>query len=285
TGMQPFYYYPGIWLTTMSSDASFPMGHTWSAIAYALNENGRIVGSAGRLRQPGETPPIDPTYKACYDRLPVRWADATSLPWPIFCIADPDSDHASGSVAAYDVNDSDSIVGFDARTSVWSMFIYKKGFRYVVPPPAGLPATISADGNAEGSAHGVNNKDHVVGRYNYRKPGESALSFRAYFWDGVSGKSLDLGVLTNGTDSEASKLNEADMVVGFSNWTLGPNANGESAFIWHADFGMVELPPLAYKPGPSSWVPRSCNATALNELKFGTVQVAGSCGTADGGTH
>lgn len=83
-------------------------------------------------------------------------------------------------------------------------------------------------GIPQSEAAGVNNKGHVVGRYN-------TCSFcgkgRAFLWDRQHGV-RDLGVLPGQTNSYGLALNVYDQVVGFS---------GPYAFLWTKATGMLNL--------------------------------------------
>ena len=83
-------------------------------------------------------------------------------------------------------------------------------------------------GIPQSEAAAINNKGHVVGRYN-------ACSFcgngRAFLWDRQHGV-RDLGVLPGQTNSYGLAINVYDQVVGFS---------GPYAFLWTKATGMLNL--------------------------------------------
>jgi probable HAF family extracellular repeat protein len=279
---QSFYYYPGIWLWPSPPNATPQF--TWDATAYSINASDRIAGWAGRHPMPGD-PPLPNTAGACHDQLPVVWSNAGVNPAQLFCIADPDGDKVADGglgVRANDINDSGNVVGIDAVTSTYGMFFYKNSnqTRYSVPAPANLPVT-SPNGNPLfGHANGLNNSDRVVGAFQYFPPGGAAAKLRAFYWNGVSAQSTDLGFLDNGTNSVARKVNNSNFVVGYSE----RNYNGsqrKAAFIWHSNFGMKQLPALAftgtYDGTTLITAPRDCEAHAVSELQNGVVQVAGYC--------
>jgi probable HAF family extracellular repeat protein len=131
-------------------------------------------------------------------------------------------------------------------------------------------------GASSGTARGINEAGHVVGEFSiYPVTGAK----RAFFWDGTSPGSRNLGLLPTGTTSAAFEVNEQDFVVGIAdrfniNPLPGPAGYRRNAgFIWHASFGMRELPKL-----PTSGYSGSCEAYAVNRIsQWGTMQVVGFC--------
>jgi uncharacterized membrane protein len=277
--LNPFYYYPGIWLEPSPTNASVPLMLTWEASAYAINSSDRIVGWAGRHAQPGD-PPVPNTQGACHDELPVYWQNAGAYPAGLFCLTDPDGDgFVEGAVKANDINDSNNIVGVDGKTSTHSMFLFKNGVRYSVPAPAGFPVVDQSGKTLHGTANGISNKNWVVGSFPYYVA--TSYQERAYFWDGVAAQSEALGVMPGGTFSVARKVNESKIVVGRGNRTSG-SSNVESGFIWHPDFGMHPLPSRYLTGTLSSLRPTNCSAYAINELESGLVKAVGWCLTNSG---
>jgi uncharacterized membrane protein len=110
---------------------------------------------------------------------------------------------------------------------------------------------------------GINNKGHVVGRYN-------ACVFcsngRAFLWDRRHG-ARDLGVLPGQTNSNGLALNVHDHVVGVS---------GPYAFLWTKATGMLNLNDLINSS--SGW--QLYTATSINAKE----QIVGQ-GTLDGEEH
>lgn len=278
---RPFYYYPGIWLTPLQTNTSFPLALTWSGAAEAINPTGRIAGQLRRLPQPND-PPVPNTLGACYDKVPVSWPNTGAYPATLFCPTDPNDDGlAEGpSVVAKDINESGNIVGTDAKTSTYSMFLFKNGVRYSVPAPAGLPVLDSDGQRFQGGALGIGNKNWVVGYFPYYDSQQGFVK-RAFFWDGVASQSQPLPLMTGGTESEARKVNEARMVIG---WGDREYSSGTviAGFIWHPDFGTRQLPSKWLTGSLTALRPTNCYARAINELKSGIVQAAGYCNMNNG---
>lgn len=283
-----FYYYPGIWLTPMHSNPMPWLSYSWDASAYSINGLNTIVGLAYRRSMPGD-PPVPVAPVACYDALPVMWSNTGVIPDPLYCIADPDLDTYSDGgrgVASWDINNSGNIVGTDAVTSTHGMFFYNSSTstRYSVPPIAGFPTTLSNGIAMSGYALGVNDSNRVVGGYGYEKNPNSAVpaaSIRAFYWNGVSSKSIDLGFLGGGENSLARKINNGNFVVGYSEREYY-GIHTHAAFIWHAHFGMKQLPALSFTGVPPELTPRECEAYALSELRAGIIRVAGYCYNSSG---
>ena len=276
-----FYYYPGIWLSPLPGSPYPWLSFSWDASAYSVNGPGTIVGLVDRRVMAGDPPvPVGPV--ACYDTLPVRWNGTAATPQRLYCIADPDGDtYADGGrgVASWDINDSGNIVGTDAVTSTHGMFFYKASTstRFSVPPIAGMPTTTPDGTKISGIAFGVNSSDRVVGGYGYSKgPGYPASSMRAFYWNGVSATTTDLGFLSGGENSIARKINDNNFVVGYSEREYY-GIHVHAAYIWHPHFGMKQLPALAFTGTAPELTPRQCEAYAVNELRSGLVRVAGYC--------
>jgi probable HAF family extracellular repeat protein len=277
-----FYYYPGIWMTPMSPDPYPSLGYIWLSGASAINNSGRIVGRAQHVEIASDVPKPNP--QNCYDTLPAQWASGSATPTGLFCPADPDGDgYVSGSIGALDINDSGNVVGGDGWSSTHSMFLLKNGIRYAIPAPAGLPETQPGGGQVRGHAQGINNQNWVVGDYEVPDDVAGVLP-RAFIWDGLTTNTVSLGLLPNGTKSSAWKINEARMVAGYATRLYG-TSQVAAGFIWHADFGMKQLPALSYTGTLPAFVPRTCYARGINELKAGLVQIAGECTNSTGLSH
>lgn len=281
-GDHPFYYYPGIWSTPLSADAAPGLGYLWRGTASSINNAGVIAGGVNHPIYQNPSPPDPPGY-ACYNLLPVRWANAAANPISLFCPPDPDGDHQGSAAYVLDINDAGDMVGQDGASSSHSMFLYKNGARLAVPSPAGLPETQSGGSPIRGHARGINNKNWVVGDYDPPDP-VTGQTYRAFLWDGTSAHSMNLGLLPNGTESTAFDINESNMVAGHAKRTYGTTSMGVG-FIWHSDFGMKQLPALSYTGPLQALVPRYCAARAISEIKAGVVQLAGFCENASGKAH
>lgn len=273
-----FYYYPGIWLTSMASHNPTPnFPSNWQTQAYAINNSGRIAGEAIRVPLPFQPLPPD-TTDLCYDRLPIQWPPGTPNPVGLFCITDVNNDNKWDdfegiSPAAYDVNESGNFVGTDGESTTYSMFLFKNGQRIPVPAPADI-----ADPLQYGFANGLNNKNWVVGTYGWFNQ-----NYRAFVWDGTSASSINLGTFPGGTRSWAYEINEQNMVVGTAErgYGLQPYSHRrKGAYIWHSDFGLKQLPSLGLTNlGDGVWAPSHCTAYSVNDRKSGSglVQVVGEC--------
>jgi len=115
----------------------------------------------------------------------------------------------------------------------------------------------------------VNEAGTVVGSTYYPSVGAS----RAVRWR-RSGNPLILGVLPGGAGTQAFDINESEFVVGYD-YRGGNAVQVERAFLFHYDFGMIELPPPAWEGSP---VVAKCRANAVNDRKEnGLVQATGYC--------
>ena len=277
-----FFYEPGIWLSTLINTPLYgPAG--WNHIAHAINDSGVIVGQ-------GWTASGDPLPasggKLCGKR-PVIWNSTAYSPTALFCVADPDGNGTIDGFppAAYDINNAGSVVGVDAGTTQWSMFLYKNGQLLPVKPPEGVPQSLNGS-PLKGFAFGINEGGKVVGVFGttlgFNPPPAGA---RAFIWDGVSPESESLGVLTGGSYSMAREVNDQNMVAGVSErrWTnVTSQPKREQAFVWHKDFGMKQLPALHHEFFSTGLlfvsVGRECRANSVgNRGPGGIVRVVGMC--------
>ncbi|HEU5133954.1 MAG TPA: DUF3466 family protein [Steroidobacteraceae bacterium] len=289
-----FYYYPGIWLSWMPSDASSGLGYEWTAEAYGITETDRIVGTASMTVN---IPP--PTLGLCHQTLAVVWNNAGQNPYGLFCIPDPDNDDTwwgqGIKPVAHDINNSNNIVGTDGGKTTYSMFFYNNLQNSVVtvPKPAGAPLF---DGSTKlfGVARGMNDSNWVVGSYGHDHEGQSTSQTRAFVWNGTSASAQSLGTFTGGTRSAAHEINEQYMVVGDSGrtWNFsGQTVNRTLAFLWHSNFGLFQLPGIGgywHASGGlfGTWIPNSCTAWSVNDRKAsGLVQAVGECTVDSSGTR
>jgi hypothetical protein len=84
-----------------------------------------------------------------------------------------------------------------------------------------------------------------------------------------------LGLLPGATSSEAFDINETEFIVGSATRSAAFGGWQERAFLFHYEFGMVELPAPVLSGGP---VLANCRANRLNDRKEnGLIQVAGFC--------
>jgi len=281
-----FYYYPGIWLTSLPGNPTPNYPYDWQTQAHAINKYGRIAGEAIRIPNFFQPAPPD-TVDLCYDRLPIQWPTGSPNPVGLFCVTDVNNDNhwdnqEGLSPAAYDVNDSGNFVGTDGASTAQSMFLFKNGQRIPVPAPNPLDTTIPGQ---YGYANGLNNKNWVVGTF-----GWMGQNFRGFVWDGTSASSINLGMFPGGTRSWANEINDQNFVAGAAErgYGLEPYSHRRrAAFLWHADFGLKQLPSLGLTYlGDNVWAPSHCTAHSLNERKSGSglLQVVGEC-DADGNPH
>jgi hypothetical protein len=140
------------------------------------------------------------------------------------------------------------------------------GFRYragtIEYPPAPSP------GIRWQTVYAVNEVGTVVGSAYFPNYGWRPMRWRR------AGNPLVLGLLPGGDHGEAFDINETEFVVGLDRRFATNTGWRERAFLFHYDFGMVELP-APWNEGP--W-PTDCRANRLNDRKEnGLVQVAGYC--------
>jgi probable HAF family extracellular repeat protein len=122
---------------------------------------------------------------------------------------------------AYDLNDSDEIVGTSASSV---------GERAVLWTKTGNVRDLGTlPGDRASEATAINNAGDVVG---YSK---GPRGMRAFLWTETSGMQ-DLGVLPGGNSSRALDINDLGEIVGSST-----SSAGDRAFIWTGQAGMVDL--------------------------------------------
>jgi probable HAF family extracellular repeat protein len=243
--------------------AAFPYNYQYVFRAYAINDHGKIVGSADA---PG--PGTDIPYDKCYWDLPISWNRADSQPRKLYCPAYP-----NGENEARGVNNLGMVAGFET-TSLNRAFRFHNGAVKYVPWPI--------DGLHDGmGGYGINQKGAVAGYGMLPYQGG-----RAIYWDGVSEASRPLGVLPGGSSSRGHDVNDQDFVTGWSEATISTEAGvfpGKRAFLWHDHFGMVGLPMPPPSRGPL-WT--ACEANALNNFQAtsgsqGKIRVVGFCKRGD----
>jgi len=181
----------------------------------------------------------------------------------VFCPAD--LPNAIPSIA-YDINNGGDVVGADNGTTPLHMFLKESGASVQgVPGPAGA---------LSGRASGISNNGHVTGYYS------GNATTRAFYWNGTSTSSADLGVLPGGHISMGNEVNDQGFVAGYSTflWTnplSGTSSLRRAGFIWGPGIGMVKLPSLSTYY--FTW--SDCEANALNNRvdATGRIQVVGWC--------
>lgn len=248
----------------LQSNPQAPLPYNWSMRAYAINDSGVIVGG-GIIDYESSDAPIPDTQGDCYSELPVRWSSASTQASMIFCPVD--LPNAIPSIA-YDINNGGDVVGIDNGTTPLHMFLKESG-----APVEGVPAPQST---LSGNAYGISNNGHVTGWYS------TSTGMRAFYWNGSSANSADLGVLPGGTFSMGKEVNDQGFVAGYSTflWSHplgGPSSLRRAAFIWGPHIGMVRLPTL----NSQFFTWGNCEANALNNRvdATGRIQVVGYCET------
>jgi probable HAF family extracellular repeat protein len=273
-----FYYYPGIWMTEVETNGH-GLGFNWVLVAHSVNNQGVIVGD-GKIIDPPGLPDAPDTVGICYtDWLPMYWSSADQNPQALFCYPDPDQNNEGFTglrPAANEINDAGYIVGTDGGKTTYAMFLKRNS-----QSPVGVPKPSVSPAGLFGSANSISNTGLIVGGYGYDSAGHETPSLRAFVWDGSSSSSTSLGVLPGDSKSVAEGVNDQGMVVGTSAVKINQPGAGESAFIYHADFGMLRLP----SPTGSGAAIAVCEGLAINNRKsYGLVQAAGTCWT-DGHSH
>ena len=214
-------------------------------VAAAINSQGRIVGWALEDH-------------VGYDCDAVTWWHHAATPSLIYT---PPGDFANW---ANDISDSSWFAGDEhnpSNSATWG-FRYRAG-TLEYPPEA------SAGTYAE-TVRAVNEAGTVVGGAWF--PGGSGQ--RAIRWR-RNGNPLVLGLLPGADNSEAFDINETEFVVGSVTRSVPSGGWRERAFLFHYEFGMVELPAPVLFGGP---VLANCHANRLNDRKAnGLIQVAGHC--------
>jgi len=203
--------------TTGMTDLGVLAG-TDESFAYGINSAGQIVG---------ETYTIATTI-----RRPFRWTEAKGMEDIGALTGDP----AGG---AYSVNDDGSIVGFSTTAA------YRSGpVRAIQWTPAGVKTMISdcSGSPCYAAANGINKSGQVAGtRQNV-----------GFVWTAAGGP-VDLAGLPGAQFTEATALNDAGQVIGYSHIALNYRS-----FLWTPAAGFVDLGLL---PGKTWTV-----ATAINNL-------------------
>jgi len=224
--------------------------------AEAIAENGRIVGQ----RQ----------YTDVGFTSATMWTGLAGA-FPL----DPWSDSGYMSSKVTDVDELGRATGW----SYWSHWDWV--WDYYSPPPFGEPVApplpIPAYTYFEASPNGLHENGAIVGSMRFYKTVDSNVTIkRAFYWGGVAINSQILGVLPGGNSSWADDVNAQRFIVGASNFSASPLLKpvSYSAFIYHANFGMVALPRGHFS---------NCYARALSARnQNGAIYVAGTCDSAAG---
>jgi probable HAF family extracellular repeat protein len=241
-----FYWSPGDGFQDLSIVNPPGVEHWRDYYASAINIHGRIVGwtsETGRL-----------------DSVAVTWWHHSADPSLFYT--------APAGIANWvsDISDSSWFTGVEYTPSNADhrVFRYRAGTLEYPTTPAGTPN--------DQTTYAVNEAGTVVGSAtNWTTGAQRAIRWRR------TGPPLVLGVLPGGTKSEAFDINETEFIVGRSFMQVLPNSTlaVERAFLFHFDFGMIELPP---PPSSESPVSTFCAANAVNDRKDnGLLQATGYC--------
>lgn len=264
---RPFYWHQSVGFMKLDLEVNVGAAYNdqYSMLATAINQYGQIVGRAlGDYGYYETDIPVD----GCHWDIPLFWSSRIARPVLIKC-----SQEWYGSNGAWDISDSGWVAMNDSssRRISWRHFLPTKANERV--PDA---VTNSLGDSIVG---GVNEAGHVTGRASTT---ETYGPRQAYYWNGVSSKSKILGALGPGLESIGMEVNDQNFVTGRSEKQLHVNGApfvGQRAFLWHADFGMYELP--AFPNGESGWV-STCEAEALDNVSSAgraglRVRVVGFC--------
>lgn len=263
TDPKAFHWHNGTVTLLQDKWSGFPKSSTASfSYATAINDYGHIVGTA---------------YGAGTPSFAMYWVTPTSTPVKIV-----DNPSANLNSRAFDINNAFQITGYDLSYSVVNRegFVYQWSQQYKDIPPPGLAAGVLH--YDENRPYGINDHGHVTGAYR-RLESDNQHYNQAIIWHGNSASSYTLGQLSPGTDTAGKEINNQQFVCGEAEAKTLNGGITDAAFIWHAEFGMQKLPPLA--GWGSVFNPSQCKAHALNDMtRDGLIQVAGYC-TVGGNRH
>lgn len=262
---RPFYWHSSTGLVKLSINL-FP-GQSYNDKFYflpqAINDHGFIVGAAD-----GHEPEIP--YDNCHANVPIYWPAPNQDPQVLYCTKDK-----WGPNKATDVNNTGWIAGFEVAATDYG-FVYKPngtGGLIYVPP-------VNPD-RRDQRVYGINEAGTLAGTA--PRIISNVIQWQASLWEGPSFTHKHLGVLSGGKYSQADEINDQNFVAGSSE--KGIYLDGalldvvNRAFVWHADFGMYNLPtPVTIHYGSPA---TECRANAINnqvaERGGWVVQVIGYC--------
>ena len=241
-----FYWSPDDGFQDLSIDNPPGVEHWRDYYASAINNHGRIVGWTSET--------------GIVDRVAVTWWHRSADPSLFYT--------APAGIANWvsDISDSSWFTGteYTPSNAFHRVFRYRAGTLEYPPTPAGTPD--------DQTTYAVNEAGTVVGSAtNWTTGAQRAIRWRR------TGQPLVLGVLPGGSKSEAYDINENDFIVGHSTMAVQDNSTLaiQRAFLFHLDFGMIELPP---PPLSESAFTTYCAANAVNDLKEnGLLQATGYC--------
>lgn len=244
--MRGFYWSPDDGFQDLSFDNPPGVEHWRDYYPSAINIHGRIVGWTSET--------------GISDSVAVTWWHRSADP-SLFYTAPPGIANL-----ASDISDSSWFTGteYTPSNAYHRVFRYRAGTLEYPPTPAGTPN--------DQTTYAVNEVGTVVGSAtNWTTGAQRAIRWRR------TGPPLVLGVLPGGSKSEALDINETEFIVGHSTMAVlaGSTIAIDRAFLFHSDFGMVELPPPS---SSGSALSTFCAANALNDLKDnGLLQATGYC--------
>ncbi len=212
--MRAFYWSPGSGFQNLSITNPPGVEHWRDYYASAINIHGRIVGWTSET--------------GILDSVAVTWWHQSADPSLFYTVPAGVANWAS------DISDSSWFTGgeYTLSNSKRRVYRYRAGTLEYPPAPAGTPD--------EHHAYAVNEAGTVVGSAaNWTTGAQRAIRWRR------TGPPLVLGVLPGGNKSEAFDINESEFIVGHSRMAVLPNSTlaVQRAFLFHMDFGMIELPP------------------------------------------
>jgi uncharacterized membrane protein len=238
-----------------------------SSDAVAIADNGYVVGHRNIMYYPYGQPPLGPVSYA------TLWTSSSTFQGLMA------NQSSLSNSFVHDVNSAGQTVGREESPAL--QLAHRWDWSSAGVTSNDIPGAVT--GISHGDALGINDAGAVVG-WDIAFHGPTfTLTRHAIFWNGSSLTSTDLGVLPGGTMSVAEDVDDANFVAGYGNRTVLKGkfqipVTFESGFIYHAQFGMYELPKLASAP----W--GNCRALALNERRAydGIVQVVGYCESSPG---
>jgi probable HAF family extracellular repeat protein len=259
----PFYDDDGHFMVALMDGAPFPEC-TYSGNAEAINDSGVIVGERG-ITCPTEQQDSN---------FPVRWTDFNA-PWQSLW---PPTSPAS--VYAHDVNATGVVAGEDSAGEY-----VEGGFWWVYSLPSELPVPVGAPPEwyypGTSRALAINTSAEMVGDMDMlpKGLGTTGTVKRGVYWGAFGSSSRGLEILPNGKNASAHDLNDTGFIVGWADRANIISVSTKRAAVWHATFGIVELP---FPPGYSGGYPlistNYCEALAVNQRdSSGRVQAVGYC--------
>ncbi len=180
-----------------------------SGAAYGINGQGETVG-----------------FSSGPNGVRAMWWTRTGLPTRLPGLAN------EASVKAVAINDRGDIAGNAGDGDTTAVRWTAKGSAIPLDTLAGFNASRAESINAEGDIAG---SATAIASFGSR--------MHAVLWPSGSTNAQDLGTLAGGTSSRARDVDDSGWVVG-----TGDSGEGNRAFLWSADTGMVDLNTLSTDP-------------------------------------